>query len=1246
MEEMSTDYTLNHSLAQVTDIGAVAEAIDSFIARLVAPALALAEDTDYVSLQVFHPELESPIFVSYTTKSNFTAQSFMNKLFRFAQSGVTRFLLNGRLTVRVSILRMCVGRARSARVAFEIDSFFGRKNDVVQIINDSNSCAYLAITLGVLYADHLANGSFFTRYTWNQLRLPNSPRLRREMERLCLTLGIDHSIPFDLSLAPAVQQRLPQHQLVIIRRPTPQAVFGAADAPLFKGPERQKRVIIEFVPDQNHYNFVKKMTGYHSVECFCYSCWRPTRPNHQCPGCCPNCRSPAVCEGQEGIKCSECNVTFNSQECFANHQSKQLCRKRSYCVTCETTFNPKEKHECDSSKCLHCDEVYKEPPHFCFMKPLELNGIQKKDKETKIFVFFDIESRLDDVADGTCFHHAILVVAHTYCDACFDPETEKTSSCTICGSLEQVFYGEDCVTRFMDHLMTTVQKDAQRKKIKRVYVVSHNFRGYDGRFVLQELLKRRYIGVETVFTGTKILKIDVGLMRFLDSLSFLPMKLEQLPKSFPSPVFASSLRKGYFPHAFSKLAHMDYVGAWPALHFYEPQQLKQEARVALANWHKEQEGKVFHFRSELISYCRNDCVILSRCFLEFRRLFTSVTGIDVTTRAFTIAAASLETFRTLHLGKEMIGITPINGYLGQRNSSSIATAWLDVLQESKGIVIAREKRIGPYFADGYHEASNTIFEFFGCRWHGCPTCSHETVVPGKTREQLFEETQRKLDYYARRGFSVIHVWEHEVAWSPQLSNRYHTLQGVRVSCTQTIRESLCGGRTEAFRLMYDCVEGERLRYLDFTSLYPTVLKYEKFPLKHPVLVTDGLDVATFAEKNFFGFVYCRVLPPRDLFIPVLPFKTEDRLLFGLCCTCMTLKQSDPCSHTDAERAIDGCFTSVELTAALECGYQLLDVRAVLHYPSTTDNLFRPYVDLFLRLKQEASGRPPDVNSEEELDAYIADFARHEGIDLDKSRIERNEGLRLIAKLFLNNLWGKLAQRSNMPKTTLISDYQTLAALVTDPEIEVLGSSIMDNQNVLVTHKQRSDAECNPGNTSPAIACFVTAHARLRLFRLIQKIEAVREHRICYCDTDSVIFVERVGQDPPVPLGNYLGDLTDEIPPGYACKRAVFAGAKSYALELVPEEEGASVKTVVKVKGLSLSAEASNTINFDSMSHMVQEFARQGHTEATEVPQTVFRVRSRYDQQMTTQRIAKLFRVTNDKRYTLGTVTYPYGFARE
>ena len=96
-------------------------------------------------------------------------------------------------------------------------------------------------------------------------------------------------------------------------------------------------------------------------------------------------------------------------------------------------------------------------------------------------------------------------------------------------------------------------------------------------------------------------------------------------------------------------------------------------------------------------------------------------------------------------------------------------------------------------------------------------------------------------------------------------------------------------------------------------------------------------------------------------------------------------------------------------------YGLLNIHEVWHWEETTDELFKEYVNMFLKIKQEASGYPKDCVTDEQKQRYVEEYYQHEGIRLDPKEIKYNPGLRYLAKLVLNSLWGKLLLHNVNPR---------------------------------------------------------------------------------------------------------------------------------------------------------------------------------------------------------------------------------------
>ncbi|KYN10203.1 hypothetical protein ALC57_17667 [Trachymyrmex cornetzi] len=263
------------------------------------------------------------------------------------------------------------------------------------------------------------------------------------------------------------------------------------------------------------------------------------------------------------------------------------------------------------------------------------------------------------------------------------------------------------------------------------------------------------------------------------------------------------------------------------------------------------------------------------------------------------------------------------------------------------------------------------------------------------------------------------------------------------------RDAFFGGRTGNIATRCDVAGTEKIRYIDVCSLYPYVLKTGAFRIGHPMVYigeecSELIGVAPDVDFNSLeGLIRCKILPPRDLFHLVLPYRVRGKLLFALCRSCCETFSQAECTHSLAEREFEGTWVSCELRKAVEKGYRVSEVSKIWQYkvtrydPDTRQGgLFTGYTNSFLQLKQEASGWSNECVDDEAKERYLREYEETEGIVLDKNNIARNPGLRSVAKLCLNSFWGKFGQRSNLPNTEIVKNYQQLVALLTNPEHEI------------------------------------------------------------------------------------------------------------------------------------------------------------------------------------------------------------------
>ena len=641
---------------------------------------------------------------------------------------------------------------------------------------------------------------------------------------------------------------------------------------------------------------------------------------------------------------------------------------------------------------------------------------------------------------------------------------------------EWIFQGDNTRNEFCEWLFTTEHANCK--------VMAHNFQGYDSYFVLQ-YLREHGVKYDVIMRGAKVLSLTVDMfnIRFVDSLNFIPMKLANFPKTFG----IEELAKGYIPHLLNKKENESYVGPIPPAPYYNPNGMNPKDKETFLAWHttKKESNYVFNFQEQIVTYCRSDVDILRRCCLEFRELFHNVTDIDPFT-TLTIASACHLVYRTNYLPKDTIAIIPPLGYCPKNKQSLFAHKWLSYTAEKNETYIQHarnggEKRVGPYLLDGYHQETHTAYEVHGCFWHGCPKCyARDTVNPvnGKTMQELHCSTVEKIEYLRRQGYNVVEIWECDV--NRELNNdedmKYY-FDHYHIADPLEPRHALYGGRTNAAKLYHRCQGDEQIWYVDFTSLYPHVNRSKTVPTGHPEIITENFDEDV---SNYFGLIKCTVLPPRGLFHPVLPYHAQDKFMFALCKTCADTGNQTPCTHSDAERAIQGTWCSVEVMKALEKGYRI-ECHEVWHFPQKTDTLFKEYIDTFAKIKLEASGYPKDCVTDEQKQWYVSDIWENQGIQLDPTKIVYNPGLRALAKLMLNSFWGKFAQRSNLVKTEQIDDPQVLFDCLTSDEITVLDANLVSDEIIEIRYEYGENFVQPDPKTNVVIAAFTTAYARLQLY---------------------------------------------------------------------------------------------------------------------------------------------------------------------
>ena len=346
--------------------------------------------------------------------------------------------------------------------------------------------------------------------------------------------------------------------------------------------------------------------------------------------------------------------------------------------------------------------------------------------------------------------------------------------------------------------------------------IAHNSKGYDGYFILNQLVKEK-LEVELVAQGGKLISItlkDLGI-KFLDSLSHLPMALSKLPKCLGF----DQESKGYFPHYFNTPENSGYEGPMPPPEDYGVQHMMPSEQKAFLQWYAENQTKIFNLQHELALYCQQDVNILVQACTMYRHEIMTLTkrkkkhdgeyelfAIDPLQYP-TLASVCLAMYRFNFLEKNTIAIPQPDNYHNQcKRYSSSSIQWLSYIAHKEKTWVQHalnggEFLIDKYYVDGYMvvNGQGVCLEFLGCFFHGCVLCYQPeewNPLVGKTYGSLYNATQERAAVLKSKGFEVRSIWEHE--WRAMLKE---FLASANFPEPLEPRDALFGGHTNAVCLL-------------------------------------------------------------------------------------------------------------------------------------------------------------------------------------------------------------------------------------------------------------------------------------------------------------------------------------------------------------------------------------------------------------------------------------------------------------
>ena len=511
-------------------------------------------------------QLDTPISLPFMTVEQLTTERVYSQIERVIQSN-QEFRLNDTVIIDINhvVAPEGSGRSKLKRTTFNIRDHLKQKKSIVCINNTDDLCLARALAVAIARIENDPK--------YKQICKSNRPLQRQKALDLHQAANVPLG-PCGIAEVKLFQNYLVNYQIIIVSGSHNNTIIYPPQPP---GTDEKPSISLYY--HNNHFDVITTLPGFLRRSYFCHRCHKAYdhTTDHICTSMCDMCRGfECIWEGK-GITCNECDRVFRNQACYDRHKNEPIngggrtvCEVIRKCEKCSKPMdvrhlNPKG-HIC-GKKCETCGLILtrEDTDHKCYIKPLE----QEEESRYNHLLFFDFEATQEH---GT--HCPNLCVVH-------DEEKEVA-----------LFQGKDTVREFCQWLFTEERKDC--------IVVAHNFQGYDGYFITDYLIENA-IHYEIIYRGAKSLSLKVPGwdIRFIDSLSFIPMSLAKFPKTFGQ----DELCKGYFPHTFNKDENQNYVGPIPCKNDYGVNFMKPGERDAFIAWHDEQVANNYRydFREEIKS---------------------------------------------------------------------------------------------------------------------------------------------------------------------------------------------------------------------------------------------------------------------------------------------------------------------------------------------------------------------------------------------------------------------------------------------------------------------------------------------------------------------------------------------------------------------------------------------------------------------------------------------------------------------
>ena len=364
------------------------------------------------------------------------------------------------------------------------------------------------------------------------------------------------------------------------------------------------------------------------------------------------------------------------------------------------------------------------------------------------------------------------------------------------------------------------------------------------------------------------------------------------------------------------------------------------------------------------------------------------------------------------------------------------------------------------------------------------------------------------------------------------------------SIYKDIKQAYYGGITEVYRPY-----GENLFYYDVNCLYPYAslndmpgLDCEKINYIH---TNNNPDIF-----NLFGFFYCKIETPKDLYFGLLPIRNKLGIELPV-------------------GSWYGWYYSEELKFAKENGY-LIKVLNGYSFNRVT-NVFKDYISDVYAIKSNPENTSQKTIAKSLLNNLLGRF----GISFDKA----------ITEIMNTSLFNEKSLMNKIISYKEIGDDKLLVTYLPKLDYDIVNSHNLDFIKVLSKHKDKELSSID--NTSIVISAAVTAYARIYINKIKLYILS-HSKNIYYSDTDSIV--------TDMKLGDHMVDNKEigKLKLEHKINKGIFITNKTYCL-LDKDNNFINKAKGVKSNSLNLS-DYEKLLNNNNITTAVKSYSKTDWTK--------------------------------------------------